>query len=264
MKIVVCVKQVAALDDDFELLADGSGVDPDFLQFDLNEWDAFSLEAALQLREGDGGDGEVVVVTVGDEESEEALLGCLARGADRAVRVWEESLQDADALAVAQVLAAAVKAEAPDLVLCGVQSSDAVNGATGVALAGYLELPHVAVVKQLDYDPAGSTATVRRELEGGLVEVLRVHTPALLTIQTGINEPRYANLRAIKQAREKPLQVSTPEELGLEPGAVAAAAGARRRRLAPPDRGEGAEMLAGSPGEVATRIVEIVRERMSG
>jgi len=264
VKIVVCVKQVAALDDDFELLADGSGVDPDFLQFDLNEWDAFSLEAALQLREGDGGDGEVVVVTVGDEESEEALLGCLARGADRAVRVWEESLQDADALAVAQVLAAAVKGEAPDLVLCGVQSSDAVNGATGVALAGYLELPHVAVVKQLDYDPAGSTATVRRELEGGLVEVLRVHTPALLTIQTGINEPRYANLRAIKQAREKPLQVSTPEELGLEPGAVAAAAGARRRRLAPPDRGEGAEMLAGSPGEVATRIVEIVRERMSG
>ena len=264
MKIVVCVKQVAALDDEFELLADGSGVDPDFLQFDLNEWDAFSLEAALALREGAGGSGEVVVVTVGDDESEEALLGCLARGADRAVRVWEESLQDADALAVARVLAAAVKGEAPDLVLCGVQSSDAVNGATGVALAGYLELPHVAVVKQLDFDPAGSMATVRRELEGGLVEVLRVHTPALLTIQTGINEPRYANLRAIKQAREKPLQVSTPEELGLEPGAVAAAAGSRRRRLAPPDRGEGAEMLAGSPGEVAARIVEIVRERMSG
>jgi electron transfer flavoprotein beta subunit len=264
VKIVVCVKQVAALDDEFELLDDGSGVDPDFLELDLNEWDAFSLEAALQLREGAGGEGDVVVATVGDEGSEEALLGCLARGADRAVRAWDETLEGADTLSVARVLAAVVERESPDLVLCGVQSSDAVNGATGVALAGFLEMPHVAVVKELDYDPDGSTATVKRELEGGLVEVLRVRTPALLTIQTGINEPRYANLRAIKQAREKPLQVTTPEELGIESGAVAAAAGSRRRRLRPPDRGEGAEMLAGSASEVAARIVEIVRERMSG
>ncbi len=264
MKIVVPVKQVAALDDEFELLDNGSGVDPEFVELDLNEWDAFSLEAALQLRELAGGDGEVVVVTVGDEQAEEALLGCLARGADRAARIWDESLQDADALGVARVLAAAVERESPDLVLCGVQSSDAVNGATGVAIAGYLGLPHVAVVKQLDYDSAESTATVKRELEGGLVEVLRVHTPALLTIQTGINEPRYANLRAIKQAREKPIEVTTPERLGLDAGAMAAAAGSRRRTLRPPDRGEGAEMLAGSASEVAARIVAIVRERMSG
>ena len=264
MKIVVPVKQVAALDDEFELLDDGSGVDPDFLELDLNEWDAFSLEAALQLRELADGDAEVVAVTVGDQESEEALLGCLARGADRAARVWDESLAGADALGVARVLAAAVQRESPDLVLCGVQSSDAVNGATGVALAGYLEMPHVAVVTQLDYDSAASTATVKRELEGGLVEVLRVRTPALLTIQTGINEPRYANLRAIKQAREKPLEVSTPEQLGLDAGALAAAAGSRRRELRPPDRGAGAEMIGGSAAEVASRIVEIVRERMAG
>jgi electron transfer flavoprotein beta subunit len=265
VKIVVPVKQVAELDDDFELLDDGSGVDPDFVEFELNEWDAFSLEAALQLREHAGGDDhEVVVVTVGDEESEEALLGCLARGADRALRLWSEECRDADSLAVARVLAAAVKRESPDLVLCGVQSSDAVNGATGVALAGYLDLPHVAVVKHLEYAPAESTATVKRELEGGLVEVLRVRTPALLTIQTGINEPRYANLRAIKQAREKPLEVSTPDELGLDAGALAAAAGSRRRQLRPPERGTGPEMLGGSAAEVAGRIVEIVRERMSG
>lgn len=262
MKIVVPVKQVAALDDEFELLDDGSGVDPDFVELDLNEWDTFSLEAALQLREGTG-DGEVVVVTVGGEDADEALLGCLARGADRAVRVWDDSLADADPLAVAKVLSAAVGREQPDLVLCGVQSSDAVNGATGVALAGYLQMPHVAVVKQLDYDPAASTATVKRELEGGLVEVLRIRTPALLTIQTGINEPRYANLRAIKQAREKPLEVSTPDELGVDSDAIAAAAGSRRRELRTPDRGAGAEMIDGSPSEVAARIVEIVRDRMA-
>ncbi len=262
MKIVVPVKQVAALDDEFELLDDGSGVDPDFVELDLNEWDAFSLEAALQLRESNG-DGDVVVVTVGDDDADEALLGCLARGADRAVRVWDDSLADADPLAVAKVLSAAVGREQPDLVLCGVQSSDAVNGATGVALAGFLEMPHVAVVKHLDYDGAGSTATVKRELEGGLVEVLRVRTPALLTIQTGINEPRYANLRAIKQAREKPLEVSSPDDLGVDSGAIAAAAGSRRRELRTPDRGAGAEMIEGSASDVAARIVEIVKDRMA-
>jgi electron transfer flavoprotein beta subunit len=265
MKIVVPVKQVAALDEEFELLDDGSGVDPDFLEWELNEWDTFSLEAALQIRESAGGDGhEVVAITVGDEEAEEGLLSCLAMGADRALRVWDESLEHADVLAIARVLAAAVERESPDLVLCGVQSSDAVNGATGVALSGYLDLPHVAVVKRLDYDPAQATATVQRELEGGLVEVLRVATPALLTIQTGINEPRYATLRAIKQAREKPLQVSGLADLGLEDDVVAKSAGSHMAALKPPETGGGAEMLNGSPAAVAARIVEIVQDRMSG
>jgi electron transfer flavoprotein beta subunit len=162
------------------------------------------------------------------------------------------------------VLAAIVEREAPDLVFCGVQSSDAVNGSTGTALAGYLDLPRVAVVTQLDWDADAGTATVHRELEGGLVEVVRIRAPALLTIQTGINEPRYATLRAIKQAREKPLEVTGLEELGLDRGAPETAAGSRTVALATPDRGAGAEMLNGSPAAVAARIVEIVRERMSG
>lgn len=264
MKVVVTVKQVAALDEEFELLEQGVGVDPDFLEWDLNEWDTFSLEAALQIRDLAGGkDDEVVAVTVGGQEAQEGLLSCLARGADRAVRVWDEQLKGADALAVARVLAAVVERESPDLVLCGVQSSDSVNGATGVALAGYLDLPRVAVVKAIEFDPAARRLTVERELEGGLIEVLRIGMPALLTIQTGINEPRYATLRAIKQAREKPLEVTSLEELGLSPAAVAAAAGSRMVALAAPERGAGAEMLDGSPAAVATRIVEIVRERLS-
>jgi electron transfer flavoprotein beta subunit len=262
MKFVVPVKQVAALDDEFELLDDGSGVDPDFLEFDLNEWDAFSLEVALELREA-AGDGEVVVVTVGDEESEEALLSCLAKGADRAVRVDHDGLAIDDPLTVARVLAAAVERESPDLVLCGVQSSDAVNGATGVALAGYLDLPHVAVVKRLEHDVGASAVVVERELEGGLVERLRIGLPALLTIQTGINQPRYANLRAIKQAREKPQDVVKAGELGVDENALAAAAGSRRRGLSPPDRGGGAEMIVGGADEMAARIAEIVRDRMA-
>lgn len=265
MKIVVCVKQVASLDEEFELLEGDGGVDPDFIEWDLNEWDTFSLEAALALHEGDGGGGgEVVAVTVGDEEAEEGLLACLARGADRAVRVWDEALEGADLLAVARVLAAAVERESPDLVLCGVQSSDAVTGSTGTALAGYLDLAHVAVVTELSYDVGGSTLTVDRELEGGLVEVVRIGLPALLTIQTGINEPRYATLRAIKQARDKPLATYGLGDLGLDASGLAAAAGARVVGLQTPERGAGAQLLEGSPAEMADRIVEIVQERMSG
>jgi electron transfer flavoprotein beta subunit len=165
---------------------------------------------------------------------------------------------------VARVLAAAVERESPDLVLCGVQSSDGVHGATGVALAAHLGLPRVAVVKALDYDAGSRSATVERELEGGLVELLRIELPALLTIQTGINEPRYANLRAIKQAKEKPLEVLALSDLGLDEGTVAAAAGSRVRSMAPPEAGGGAEMLNGSAAAVAERIAAIVKERLSG
>jgi electron transfer flavoprotein beta subunit len=259
MKVVVPVKQVALLDDEFELRDDGSGVDPDSLEWDLNEWDSFSLEAAVQIKEA-AGDGEVVAVTVGDEEAEEGLLSALAKGADRGIRIWDQSLGGADALAVARVLAAAIGPESPDLVLCGVQSSDAVNSATGIALAGYLDLAHVAVVKRIELD--SGAATVERELEGGLVEILRIALPALLTIQTGINEPRYATLRAIKQAREKPLAVMSLSDVGLDEGAVAAAGASHRRRLAHPEKGEGAEMLNGSTADVAARIAEIVKDRV--
>jgi electron transfer flavoprotein beta subunit len=260
VKIVVAVKAVAALDDEFELVEGGSAVDPDYLEWDLNEWDSFSVEAALELRDATG-DGEVVVVTVGDDEAEEALLSCLAKGADRGVRIWDDALAGADPLAIARALAAATVREAPDLVLCGVQSSDAVNGATGIALAGLLDLPAVAVVKRIEYDAASNTATVERELEGGLVELVRVRTPALLTIQTGINQPRYATLRAIKQARDKPLAVEDLAGLGLDAAAIEAAAGSRRRELAAPDRSAGAEMIGGSAADMASRIAELVRER---
>jgi electron transfer flavoprotein beta subunit len=263
MKIVVPVKQVAVLDEEFEMLEDRPGVDPDAIEWELNEWDDFSVEAALQLREA-AGQGEVVVVSLGGDEAEEGLRACLAKGVERAQRIWDDSLSGADPLAVARVLAAVVERESPDLVLCGVQSSDDAHGATGVALAAHLGLPRVAVVRALDYDASTRSATVERELEGGLVELLRVELPAVLTIQTGINEPRYANLRAIKQAEEKPLEVLGLGDLSLEAGAVAAAAGSRVRSMAPPEAGGSAELLNGSPSAVAERIAAIVKERMSG
>jgi electron transfer flavoprotein beta subunit len=257
MKILVPVKQVASLDEDFALSGEGS-VAAEQLEWQLNEWDGFSLEAALQLNEGE--DGEVVVVGVGDEQAEEGLLACLAKGADRAIRVWDESLHGADALAVASVLAAVARAESPELILCGVQSSDAVNSATGIALAGLLDLAHVAVVNSIERD--GRRLTVQRELEGGAVELLAISLPCLLTVQTGINEPRYATLRAIKQARAKPLSVCGLGELGLDPAAVSASSGSRTVRLREHEQGTSATLLDGPATDVAARIAEIVREAM--
>ena len=176
MKIVVCIKQVAAPDEEVEFTDDGDGIDPDYLDRALNEWDGYATEQALRLREA-AGEGEVVVVTLGDEESEAGVRRCLAMGADRGIRV-EAATGVLDPISIARALAGAVAGEQPDLVLCGVQSSDAVNGATGGALAEFLEMPSVAVVTAVAYDHAGRTATVDRELEGGLVDVTEVRTPA--------------------------------------------------------------------------------------
>jgi electron transfer flavoprotein beta subunit len=175
-------------------------------------------------------------------------------GADRAVRVDGEDVPVGDPITTARALAGGVSREAPDLVLCGVQSSDAVQGATGTALAELLGLPRVAVVKKLEWDQTSGRATVHRELEGGLVDVVEVETPAVLTIQTGINEPRYATLRAIKQAEQQEIEVVELDDLG-EPAA-------RVRRMFVPQRGQGAEMLGDDPAEVAQRIKQIVEERM--
>jgi electron transfer flavoprotein beta subunit len=247
MKIVVAVKQVATPDEDFEV--HGLAVDEDALEWDLNEWDTFAMEAALELRD-DAGEGEVVAVTVGNDEARDGLLTVLAMGADRAVHLLTE--QVLDPLAIARLLAPVVREEAPDLVLCGVQSSDAVNGATGVALAGLLQLPRVAVVKRIEV--AAGAATVERELEGGLIERIRIPLPALLTVQTGINEPRYATLRGIRQAGAKPMDVREVD---------AVEAGARLVSLAPPAKGEGADMLDGAADEIAARIASIIKSKVA-
>jgi electron transfer flavoprotein beta subunit len=271
VKLLVPVKQVARLGPD--AFPDAAGrLAPADLEWQLNEWDAFSVEAALQVVEadatgtGDGaakadGAGEVVVVSVGDEHAEAGLRSYLAMGADRAVRIWDPALQDADALEVAAVLAALAKREQPELILCGAQSSDAANAATGIALAGLLELAHVAVVGAIARE--GERLTVQRELDGGAVEVLELSLPALLTVQTGANAPRHATLRAIKLAREKPLESLGLDELGLDAGTLSAAAGSRIVRLVVPERDAHASMIEGSAEEIAARIAAIVSEELA-
>ena len=247
MKVLVCVKQVAILGDEVEFTEDERDVDPDYLDFALNEWDTYATEEALRMVEA-AGSGEVVVVSVGDEDVEVCMRRCLAMGADRGIRV--EAERTLDPIQVARALAEVVEKETPDLVLAGVQSSDSVQAATGGALAGLLDMPSVAVVTKIELGER--KATVHRELEGGLVDVVEVDTPAVFTIQTGINECRYATLRAIKQAEEKEIDVRQPGDLGAQAQRV--------RKMFVPPKSEGAEMLDGGAAEVAQRIKEIVQE----
>jgi electron transfer flavoprotein beta subunit len=247
MKVVVCVKQVASLGDEVEFAEDERDVDPDFLDYALNEWDTYATEEALRLTETSG--GEVVLVSVGPEDAEDAMRRCLAMGAGRGIRI--DTDEKLDPIQVARALAEVVRAESPDLVFTGVQSADAVQAATGTALAELLDLPRVAVVTKIEL--GDGKAIVNRELEGGLIDVAEVDTPALLTIQTGINEPRYATLRAIKQAEQKEIEVRQLGDVGE--------AAYRVKKMFVPPKGEGAEMLNGSPADVAARIKEIVEER---
>lgn len=257
MKILVPVKQVAILDDEFEMRDDGRGVDEDFFEKDLNEFDHFAVEEALLIKEAAGDDSEVVVVTVGDDEADDVLRTALAKGAERGIRVWDDRLADADSIAVARVLAKVVERERPDMVFTGAQSSDFGHATAGMALAGLLGWPHVAVVSRLDYAAGAESATLHRELEGGLEEIMTVRCPAVLSIQLGINQPRYASLRGIRQAKQKPVEELELDALGLGAGGVAPAS--RVRRMYAPERGQ-AELIEGSAAEQAARLAQIIKE----
>ena len=260
MKIMVAVKQVAALDEDFTIREDGRDVDADFLIRDLNEWDDFSLEEAVKIKEAAAEPVELIAVSVGPEEVDESLRKCLAKGADRAVRVWDGSLEGSDPIAIARVLAAVAKRESARMLFAGVQSSDQSFAATGIAAAAFLGWPHAAVISQLEYAPGAKSAVFRRELEGGLLHEVEIQCPAVLTIQLGINTPRYASLRSIKQAAAKRIEVLSPADLGLAAGDVGEAGSASRiRRMYVPDKGR-AELIEGDAAEQALKLAALIRE----
>ena len=264
MKILVAVKQVAALDEDFEIREDGKDVDPDYIDFELNEWDDYSYEEALRIMEESDGDVEVVPVTVGPEEADDVLRRCLAKGGERGIRVWDDQMAGSDPVAIARVLAKVAERENADMLFTGTLASDHSYSQTGVSTAAMLGWPHVAVVNKLEYKSGDGTAKVNRELESGLVEELTVKCPAVLTIQLGINKPRYASLRGIKQAKNKPIEVLSHTDLGLTDDQVGEAGSLFRvRRMRIPEKGQ-AEFIEGTPAEQAARLAEIIKEARGG
>ena len=260
MKILVTVTEVAEADDEFEI--SGTSIADQYLTYDLNEWDDYAIEEAVQLSE-EYDDIEVVTVTFGAERVEETIRTALAKGADRAIRVWDDSFEGQTVLDPSQkasLLAGVVEEEEPDLVLSGVQSGDVSIGATGVALAEQVGYEWAAVVNQLDLDPDDDAAAIHRELEGGVEELTDVELPAVLTIQTGINEPRYASLRGIRQAQSKPLDVMSPEDIGveLEESTI------ELTELVEPESESDTELFEGSAEDTAGQLAEFLRERGVG
>lgn len=250
MRIVVCIKQVSEVSKYLEFTPDGRQIDAAFVTTSVNEADLCAVEAAMRLREGAG--GEVVLLSVGEDDAEEALRAGLAMGPDRAVRVWSEGIAVTDPVSVGSALAQAVIAEAPDLVLCGVQSSDTGQQATGPVVAAGWGVPWITVAKSVEV--VGATLTAHREFEAGLTEIVEVDLPAVVTIQVGANEPRYGSFKEKIRAKKAEIPVFAPT--AQEPPRTmvtsmsAAVAGSGRNLV----------MIEGGPAEVAARILQLVRE----
>lgn len=255
MEIVVCVKRVPLTQEvDLEINPLKTDIRKDMLAYSINEWDNYAVEEAILLKEKHG--GNVTAITVGTEEDEEVLRRCLAMGADKAVRIEPGNIY-LDSFVTARILAEVIKGVPHDLVLTGVQADDVNQGSVGTMVAELLGLPHAAVVTGVDSGEGG--ATVRVELEGGTDEVSKITFPALLCIQTGINEPRYVSIMGIRKAAKKELNVLKVEDLALSGEDLAPRATVEE--LFPPPETEGALFIEGDPATVAEEILRILKEK---
>ena len=259
MNIVVCVKRVP---DKAEATVkiDGSGkaIVQDGLAFTINEADNYALEEALLIKEKLG--GTVTLVTMGAKESDDTLRMGLAKGADTAMRLDDPVFAGSDGIATARILASALKGLEYDLILTGCIASDNWYSVVGPALAELLEIPHAAMVTHVDIEEGKVKAS--RELEGGLLEVVDIDLPAVLTIQTGINEPRYASIMGIAKASKKEIALKAAGDLGLIEDAVGMK-GSRTKieEMTLPVQEKMAELIQGAPEEAAEKLSAILKER---
>jgi electron transfer flavoprotein beta subunit len=247
MKIIVCIKQVPERDAQVRISSSGKWIEESDIQFAMNESDAYALEEALQLKEKHG--GEVVVLSAGPERAGTTIREALAKGADRAIQVESDSLNQFDALGVAQLLSAAAKQESPDLVLTGLQSDDLGYGQTGVIMAELMGVPHASLILNVEKTDTG--ITVKRELEEGWFQNIDLPLPAVLMIQSGGTKLRYATLMGIKKARTKELRKISAADL-----AQSAAPAATLEKITQPQKQKSTQIIPGSPKEAAATLVE--------
>src|SRR5688500_8769417 len=248
MKIAVCIKQVPTREWQPRLNDDKTWIREQDVSYEMNEPDAYALEEALRLREKHG--GEVVVCSAGPARVQQVIREALARGADRAIHVEDDRLSAADAFTTADALAAAMTDERFDLVLTGLQSDDQGQAQTGVVLAERLAMPHSTII--MDVQISDSSLKVKRELEGGWFQWISMPLPALLTIQSGINQLRYATLKGIMAAKKKEIKkVVAPA--GLSPSQQIVA-------LAMPSKSKQTQMIGGSSADAAKELVRRLRE----
>ena len=247
MKIVVAIKQVPSRDAQLKIASSGKWIEEEDLSYEINEPDAYALEAGLQLQEKNG--GEVVALCLGPARAGQTIREALAKGAARGIHIEEDDPGAFDALGTARLLAAALAGEKPDLILTGLQSDDLGYGQTGVILAELLGLPHATIIMQVEKQDGG--IRVKRELEDGWFQHVEMPLPALLTIQSGFSKLRYATLMGIKKAKSKEIRRMTAAGLG-PPGAPSIILD----RVYLPERTKHTELFGGSPKEAAQKLVE--------
>ena len=247
MKIVVAIKQVPARDSLLKVNAQSSWIEDSDLSFEINEPDAYALEAALQFKEAEG-EGEVIVLCVGPDRATQTIREALAKGADRALHI-ELDETAADPLALARLMAKALESEQPDLVLTGIQSDDLGYGQTGVILAELLNFPSATLI--MNIEKQGSGIRVRRELEDGWFQNVEMPLPALLTIQSGATKLRYATLMGIKKAKTKEIKAISAGDL--------AAPGVTATRLYFPPKTKQSQIFDDEPKAAAAKLVEKLR-----
>ncbi len=257
MDILVCVKRVPdTAENEIEVNSDGTDIERDDLVYSVNEWDNYAVEEALQIRDKVG--GSVTVISVGDEESEEVLRREMAMGADGGILLSDDAFEGSDGRGVAAILKAAVEKGNYDLILTGAMADDGAAQVGGM-LAAMLDRPFASLVNHIEVVD-GKKLKVGREIEGGNQEMNEIDLPCVLSIQTGINEPRYVGIRGIRKVASMEIPVQGAGDLGIDPSTVGEA-GAKVRRLEyfVPDLGEGAEILEGSTEEVIEKLIEILK-----
>lgn len=256
MDMIVCVKNVPDVEEvDLRIDDKGTDIDKKDLVFNINDWDNYAVEEAILLKEKHG--GTVTAITVGNEDDEEVLRRSLAMGADRAIRVEVDNSGRFDSLGISKILSHVVKDVPHDLIFTGVLAEDDYNGMVGMMMAEQLHLNHSCMVTAIEIENGKARTT--SELEGGLSEISLIDLPAVITIQTGINEPRYVSILGIRKAAKKELKVMDLTDLGL-PGDDLAPKTIIEKVYLPPET-EGAQMITGDPDKIASDFVEILTKK---
>ncbi len=259
MEILVCVKRVPdTAENEIEIKGDGTDIERDDLVYSVNEWDNYATEEAIQIRDNVG--GSVTVVTVGDDESEEVLRRQMAMGADKGILLSDDAFEDSDGRGIATILKAIVEKGNYDLILTGAQA-DGGAAQVGGMLAAMLDMPYASLVNKVDVSD-GKTIKVGREIEGGNQEMNEIELPCVLSIQTGINEPRYVGIRGIRKVASVEIPTHGAGDLGVAADRIGAAGAAVKRvDYFTPEMGEGAEMLEGSMEEKIDKLIELLKAK---
>jgi electron transfer flavoprotein beta subunit len=258
MDILVCVKRVPdSAENEISVGAGGADISREDLVYAVNEWDNYAVEEAIQMVERDG--GSVTVVALGDSDTEEVVRREMAMGAEQGLMLVDDGFNGSDGLGVATILKAAVQKKNYDLILTGAQADDGAAQVGGM-LAALLDYPYASLVNKVEVN--GKTLRIGREIEGGSQELSDIDLPCVLSIQTGINEPRYVGLRGIRKVASVEIPVLDAAALGVDPAAIGqGAAKVRRVDYFVPAAGAGADMLTGSTKEIAAQLVELLKAK---